>query len=95
MTSTEFEYFICRQEFKYAKTMPLNPHWYCLREKCDNDKDFCDAVQFIRDHGKLEKFGKVKYTYYQLGGYKYWTMGNPINYTNGNWSTILINRALI
>jgi len=80
--------------FKLAKTMPKNPHWYSHRERWLNDKDFCDVVQFIRDNGVKEKFWKKTFIYYYYNGYKYWTMGNPLSYTDRT-KTYILNKAEI
>ena len=74
--------------------MPENPHYYTLRNDWD-DKDFVDFVLYIRENGYVEKFNNQPYTYLNLNGYKYWTMGAPVNYDNGDPCTILINRAEI
>src|SRR5690554_5740460 len=67
-------------EYKFAKTMPQFPHYYTLRENW-NDELFSQTVKYIRENGKREKFGSVYYTYFYLNGYKYWTMGAPIEKT--------------
>jgi hypothetical protein len=41
----------------------------------------------IRKNGYVEEFTGWKYTYFDIGGYQYWTMGAPLE------ETILINRA--
>jgi hypothetical protein len=80
--------------FKFASSMPKIPHEYTHRLKWENDKDFCDVVQFIRDHGIIEYFGNKEYTYYYFNGYKYWTMGNPLCYSDRT-KTFILNRAKI
>lgn len=74
-------------KYIFAKTMPKNPHWYTLRVTWHSEKVFDECVQFIRDNGAIEYYARKQYTCYYLYGYKYWTMGNPINKTK------LINRA--
>ena len=84
-------------QYVFAKTMPENPHWYTLRKTwtgANGDSAFCEAVQFIRDNGYIEMYKGRPYTMYNLNGFKYWTMGAPIN-LNGKPHTILINRAEI
>jgi len=81
------------QKWIYAKTMPKNPHDYCLRKNFKSDDDFVYAVQFIRDNGiKLSWEGR-SYIYLYLNGYRYWTMGCAINKPDGSHYTILINRS--
>ena len=77
----------------FAKTMPENPHHYCLRKNFEQDDDFVFLVNYIRENGVKEKWGTATYIYLYLDGYRYWTMGAPINYSNGNPCTILINKA--
>lgn len=76
--------------WKYAKTMPEYPHEYTVKdwdlEKVDMFNKF---VVFIREKGYDEYFYRRKMRYYNIGGYKYWTMGAPVEIT------ILINRAKI
>lgn len=73
--------------FTFAKTMPQIPHFYTLRKDWQQAIPFEDVVQFIRDHGYVQKFGKTPYTYLEVNGLRYWTMGAPLS------ETILINRA--
>jgi len=86
MIEVEFRQFIENSLWRFAKTMPKNPHWYTLRENAV-DSDFVDAVQFIRDNGEVVYFWSKPYTQYKCGGFAYWTMGNSIPETK------LINRA--
>jgi hypothetical protein len=67
----------------FAKTMPQNPHWYTLKKQWSNNDDFDGVVKFIRANGYKEKFKNSWYTLLNLNGYKYWTMGAPIDQTNG------------
>lgn len=76
-------------EWVFAKTMPQNPHWYTLRRKWADDQAFAEAVQFIRQYGRRETYppgSRNRYTVMVMGGFKYWTMGWPVE------KTILINR---
>ncbi len=82
-------------EYRFAKTMPENPHWYTLRKTWTDDAAFVEAVEFIREFGYSEIYKKSKYTMFNLNGYKYWTMGAPINKRDGSPCTILINKAKI
>ena len=84
---SDFEAHMDRNNFRFAKTMPDAPHWYTLRKTWENDEEFVTCVQFIRDHGNVEYFWGKPYTKLEHGGYKYWSMGYPLDVT------ILINRA--
>ncbi len=77
------------KEYRFAKTMPENPHWYTLRKSWGNDAEFDRVVAIMRQFGYREKFGKTWYTMFDVNGWKYWTMGAPIR------ETILINRRTI
>jgi len=80
--------------FKFAKTMPKNPHHYTVRDTWEDDEKFVDIVLYIREHGIKERFWKTEYTYLTIDGYKYWTMGNPVCYVDKK-KTFIINRAEI
>lgn len=75
--------------------MPKYPHWYTLRKNWNSDNDFIEFVKFIRLNGYPVFFGNRKYIYFNINGFKYWTMGCPINNSDGSPCTILINRAKI
>lgn len=79
-------------EWRFAKTMPKNPHWYTLRKDW-KDEEFVEFVLFIREHGYETRFGGRKYIKFNINGYEYWTMGADINTPDGKPYTILINRA--
>lgn len=91
-----------RARWKFASTMPDNPHSYTLRRQWarewnDGDQDFQWTVATIRIIGDREKFPPSGpyarwYTVLHLRGAKFWPMNFPINYPNGRWCTILINR---
>jgi hypothetical protein len=83
-----------KTKYRFAKSMPTIPHEYSHRANWENDIDFCDVVQWIRDNGVEERFYSKTYTYYYCNGYKYWTMGNPLSYTDKT-KTFILNRAKI
>lgn len=89
-THTELEIVRCyvsSVKWQFAKTMAHTPHEYTLRKwRKDLDADFVYFVQFIRQYGYPKQWGSAIYTYFDLDGYKYWTMGASIA------QTILINR---
>jgi hypothetical protein len=63
-------------------------HQYTLvANKPDLKTVFSEFVMHIRKNGYVEEFTGWKYTYFDIGGYQYWTMGAPLE------ETILINRA--
>jgi hypothetical protein len=89
--TTRVEKFIDSADWVFAKTYAKTaPHEYAVREKypCLED-EFVYFVKFIREHGYTEEFWSKTYIYYDVGTYKYWTMGNPID------ETTIINRAAV
>ena len=91
-TDVQLDWFAARMRnntFRFAKTMPRCPHHYTLRNTWSNDKDFVDCVQLIRESGYDEAFGGTRFVYLNANGYKYWTMGAPLD------ETTLINRAKV
>src|SRR5688572_22239805 len=91
------ELLFARARWKFAATMPDNPHSYTLRRTWERDEDFVWTVQTIRTIGDREKFPPSGpyarwYTVLHLRDAKFWPMNYPINYPNGRPCTILINR---
>ncbi len=78
--------FINRSAWTFAKTMPQWPHYYIVRENC-NDEDFVELVKYIRENGHPENYYKRVLIYCQIGDWVYWTMGDPIE------ETTIINRC--
>lgn len=75
-----------------AKSMPKIPHSYTIRKNWSDDKLFVECVKLIRLIGVKEKFYSKEYIYYYYNGFKYWTMGNPVSYTDKK-KTFILNRA--
>lgn len=72
------------------KTSRDKSHQYTLSyQKSPNRKTFEYFVLHIRDKGYKAEFCRHFYKYLNIGEYKYWTMGNPLE------ETILINRCKI
>ena len=78
--------FIASRQWVFAKTMPQWPHEYTVRRDA-NDAEFVEAARLIREHGYHERWGSYNHTYFNIDGWKYWTMGNPLDITK------IINRA--
>lgn len=76
-----------RHDYRFAKTMPKNPHFYTMRHDWRNE-EFIKAVSYIREHGRLQMHWNKPYTVLDVNDFFYWTMGAPIG------ETILINRKL-
>jgi hypothetical protein len=80
------------QRWTFAKSMPTIPHEYTLRQRWVNGPDgmsFDHAVLAIRIHGYQEMWRGRRFTYLDIDGWKYWTMGSPVPETR------VINRARI
>jgi hypothetical protein len=84
--------FIEEHNWKFAKSMPNTPHWYIVREEC-NDADFVKFVEYIKDNGYPKKFFRSTFTYLDIGNYSYWSMRDPIEIAPN--MPRIINRALI
>lgn len=72
------EKFISDNEWIFAKTMAYIPHWYCLREKYGDKKEYAWAVNYMRKNSKEGKFGNRTFQYFYLNGYKYWDMDETV-----------------
>lgn len=75
-------------EWTFAKTMPWCPHDYIVRGKCPlTEEEFLYFIDMQRRFGIKEHWGKYYNPYIYVDGYKYWTMGAPVE------ETIVMNRA--
>ena len=98
----EFRAHMLANKWQFGKTTPEAPHWYTLRKTwCDSQEWwsrgqrtdpaeqelFIQCTQFIREHGKKEMFWGQPYIKLICDGFKYWSMGYPLDVT------VLINRA--
>jgi hypothetical protein len=87
MKKEEFASFVDGLEWKFARTMPKNPHSYIVRDWVD-ETVFEDAVRFIRENGYVQNWFSKRFVYFDYDGHKYWTMGAPVS------ETTIINRAV-
>ena len=83
----ELQEFVRTSPWTFARTMPQIPHEYTLRAKAPDEKLFQRVVLYIRQVGYEANYRLATYIYLDIDGWKYWTMGAPIEDTN------LINRA--
>jgi len=83
--------YIASVHWKFAKTYAKTwPHEYTVKDwNPDKKKEFEFFVMFIREYGYPEMFFRKHHIYYNLDGYKYWTMGAPLE------QTIIINRVVL
>ncbi len=79
----KYKEWIDKQKWIFAKTYANKaPHEYIvIKQGHPERKMFEEFVLFIRKHGYKEKFWNRYYTYYNIGEYKYWTMGAPLEQT--------------
>lgn len=91
MTHEEFQNFINRNKWTFAKTYAaFCPHEYVVKDRLTEEEKliFEQIVVFIREQGFIASYGrKDPNRYYTVGEYYYWTMGAPIV------ETIILNRA--
>lgn len=83
----ELRKFIDASPWTFARTMPEIPHGYSLRANTPDEKTFERVVLYIREAGYSAMFYDRAYTYLNIDGWRYWTMGAPAEETS------LINRA--
>jgi hypothetical protein len=96
MSVEELREFVRASAWTFAKTMPHQPHEYTLRAKAPDEKLFERVVLYIRQVGYKANYGSATYTYLDIDGWKYWTMGAPLGPTgeyDAKVHTILINRT--
>ena len=82
--------FVSRYPWTFAKTYAdFAPHEYYVKDKLDDagQEEFVWFVEFIRDYGFNCKFAGKEHTYFELDGYYYWTMGDPVE------KTTILNRC--
>lgn len=80
--------------WQFAKTMPLWPHEYTVRDwRMDLEPDFEAFVELIRRDGIVKpwprdsKTPRYHHPYLEVAGWEYWSMGEPLP------ETTVINRA--
>ena len=98
---TELEYLrqeLESHEWRFAKTMPDNPHEYTTKKSWDDPREFEWTCLLIRARGKKRKYNGSWYVQLDLGDYTYWSMGWPCRPLPGrpeHSATMLINRKRI
>jgi len=95
MAMEELRAFVQESRWKFAKSMPQTPHEYTLRREAKNEALFERMVIHIRQVGYHRKWGKTSYTYLDIDGWQYWTMGAPLGPTGtyAQTDTTLMNRT--
>lgn len=59
----------------FAKTMAEIPHWYCIKNKVRDKGAYEEFAATMETHGEIGFFGKRRFKYFHLNGYKYWHCG--------------------
>ena len=88
LTMEEIERFVDAAPWKFARTMPHIPHWYCLLEKVEDKLTFCRFARHIRQFGYKKPFGRRIQTYFDVREHRYWVMDADVG------DVVLINRAV-
>lgn len=69
---------IARCEWRFAKSMPENPHDYIVKGKCAlTDEEFEYFVRMQRKHGVEGPWSNHTEQFLHINGYKYWTPSGP------------------
>ena len=63
--------WIKAQPFRFAKTMPENPHHYIV-EKKHGGPEFTAFVRHVLTHGKVGLFRGYPYRYVEIDEFTYW-----------------------
>jgi SWIM zinc finger len=89
LTHDEAGRWLERRRWHFARSMPDNPHSYCLRREAGDEAMFERVVDHIREFGQPYPWWGVVYLQYVAGDHAYWTMGWPAS------ETVLINRKTL
>jgi len=73
MTREEFQEFVGRVEWVFAKSIPNWPHFHVVEEELDDPEAYAAARAFIRDHGYDGRFFDLDVRYYDLEEWTYWS----------------------
>jgi hypothetical protein len=90
--------FIEASRWRFARSLPVLPHEYTLREwhvEAATEPHFLAFVESIRTHGYRQRFGSRRIlTYWQVDSWRYWVMSPPeVPLAEVLERTTLINRA--
>jgi len=73
--------WVRERRWTFAKTYAdTAPHEYIVRDRLPEREIpmFENFVWYIHEAGYTDTFGGKEFTYLELDGYKYWTMGSPV-----------------
>lgn len=84
-----FQAWVDSVRWQFARTYAKKaPHEYTISAwRPELEARFKQCVVFIRKHGQVDRYHGRPFTVYYLNGWKYWTMGSPLE------ATALINRT--
>ena len=66
---------LVRAAYKFAKTMPDNPHWYTVRDSWDDEEAFVSTAITCQTYGTKTFWWGQPYMQLPLNGYFFWTTG--------------------
>ncbi len=88
--------YIAKVRWQFARTMPRWPHEYTVRHwRQDLEPEFIAFAECIINNGTVKPWlshaviPRYHHTYFEIDGWEYWTMGEPIP------ATTVINRATL
>jgi hypothetical protein len=85
--------FVEASTWTFARSMPSIPHEYSARKQnCPYPilhEEYEEFILLVREYGVRRRRGKNYYTYLNLDGWRYWTMGYSPE------ATTIINRGLL
>lgn len=71
--------YIAANEWRQARTYQDNPHQYLLWDRASDLLAQALLVKWIEVTGEGRKFRGRRYTYRELDGWLYWSMGLTVN----------------
>ncbi len=77
ITSGDFEKLaslLTKASYRFARSMPHNPHWYTHKDKWKSKEDFVWCVSTLRRYSYIEEYQGSKYKMFDVNGMKHWTM---------------------
>lgn len=78
---SNFDDFLNKQNWIFAKTMSEIPHYYIVRDNLLSEEKaiFDDLKKDLKEKGYFEEFQGKNYQYLNIGEYKYWVIDNILN----------------
>ena len=93
-TADDNRRFIASQRWVFAKTMPENPHEYCVLEWCDRQHELLAMREWIRQHGVRRQWqGGWVWFDWTDDGWTYWVGESDPMPDGDTWDIINRKRA--